>query len=498
MRSTVQIISNVILPFAFLLQPDSARNDLSEDELKAVAESGKMRERIYEKFIESMIAVSDNRLDPLQFTDVEVEIAKDVVRITGTLVEMSALLAYRRFAGQKFSRSCSRWVQTEIKSDENRCALSCHHYQCSIFVYCPKSNRCNLLLLGDEEINPRTFSVTYEPDDSCDLFELRQSSHITLSSMQFFRVFNLKVASRSGNTDEEMGKVLDIELYFEPHDRKQETVSIVLRPDSPKIRSNSNPRLQTDYENLLSSTPSTWHSIQNRPQATDPYVNIVDDGIRDQLKSEYNILLADRKFRDYHAQSSDAFPLKLAKNVDEEQCELICDNADCGSFSYCHFERTCLISLLHRQEDIEPLTESAHLCIVVTLDYMSKFEISQQQTKPSQQLSKSLTAHSQHDCAIHCVEETEFKCRAFHYCHNITGQRDANNPNCFLQRELQLIRRDELSFASMEMVPREDDLNVSNCHAYSSKYTCWGMYLTFPTGFQQTIDLLSLNTQDLT
>lgn len=440
--------------------------------MKALARKGKLHERIYEKFIESMVAVSDHRLDPLQFTDVQVEIVKDVVRVTGTLMEMSALVSYKRLVGQKFSRSCSKWVQTEIKPDETKCAESCHHYQCSIFVYCPKSNRCNLLVL-DEEVDSRTFSVTYEPDYSCYLFEQRSSNHNALSSMQFFRVFNRKVASRSGNTDEEMGKDLDIEVVSKPYDSKQESVSLVLRPDSPKIRSNSNSRFQTDYENLLLSAPVSGHSDRNRQLATDPFVNIVDDSSLDEIRSEYIVLLADRKFKDDLAQSSNDFPMKLARKVDEEQCELLCNNADCNSFSYCRFDQICLISLLHRQEFIEPLTESAPFCIVATLDYMSKFEVSQQQVKPPVEVTKSLVAHSQHDCAIHCFEENGFKCRAFYYCVKTTAQNhaDSNVPNCFLQRELQLFRRDILSITPLEIASQENDAAVSECHVYSSKYT---------------------------
>lgn len=236
-----------------------------------------MREQVYEGFIESMIAVSDHRLNPLQFVDVEVQFVKDVARVTGTLVEMSALMDYRRLIGQTLSSSFRKWIQTEIKPDESQCARSCRHYQCSIFVYCPRSNMCKLLLIDNEHdaVDSRSLSITYEPDDGCNLFEQRPDNHV-LSPMQFFHVFDRKLASRSGNTDEEMGKDLDIVVSLRPDDNEQDS-TLVLRPDLPKIRTKPNTRLATDYEDLLSPASASGGFSQNGPQSTDTYVDLIGD-----------------------------------------------------------------------------------------------------------------------------------------------------------------------------------------------------------------------------
>lgn len=440
-------------------------DDISPENTAILARDGELRESIYGLFIKSVMAISERRLDPLQFYDVEVEIDREVIRVTGTLVELSPLLTFKRLEGQKFSQSSRKWVFTEVKSSESKCAESCRHFRCLKFTYCRSSNLCDILTKDEVDVASNTekgFIITFEPDNNCDLFEhyySGSSRSTSLSPLQFFHLFKQKLASRA-DYSEQADKELDLEIVYELEslDNDEKVMRFVFRPNAVKFKPHSNDDLEdlspdlSETEQLNSLTP--LESSVDRYKESAPVL-------------EYNLLLSNRRFRKNLAKSSADFPIKVANNIDAEQCETICENNNCNSFAYCKIEKTCLISLLHRQEQIEPMTEPEEFCSIISLDYLSKFERSLQVEKPPKQVTKAVNAHSPHDCATYCMEESDFRCRAFYYCQ--TSETTAQN--CFLQKELHVLRRDIAAIAS-DSPPIDLEINspVSDCHSYLRKY----------------------------
>lgn len=438
--------------------------DISGESVAVLARDGEFREQIYCQFVKSLAAVSSRRLDPLQFYGIEVEIDKEVIRISGALVEMSPLLAYKRIKGQRFSLSSKRLTLTEIKSSEAKCAESCHHFRCLKFTFCGGSNLCNLLMSDDVTAAAATQKgsmITFEPDENCDLFEHTyngSSRRLPLSPLQFFHLYKQKLASRA-DAGKESSDELNLELVYEFNglDEDERVVSFVFRPSTVEFWRRSD-RIIEDLALDLS---------ESKLDAEIPLESSLDNYKEEPPKLEYSLLLSDRKFKGNLAKSSADFPIKTANNIDAaDQCETLCENNNCNSFAYCKIEKTCLISLLHRQEQIEPLSESAEFCSILVLNYLSKFERSLQISMPPKQATKETRAHSTHDCATYCMEESEFKCRAFDYCQ--AGVQTA--PNCFLQKELHALRRDVATIAS-DLSPVELELGapVWDCHSYLRK-----------------------------
>lgn len=373
----------------------------SKDMAEKLSMINSIDEILYKEFIVTMFAASKDRLNFLQLSDIDIDFGPEMIKISAQISEMPSLLNYWQDYGQKFSESKTNLLFSEknIFNDE-LCAKSCLYYNCFMFSYCSNTKTCDILMTKVENFsnNPKRGGIvmTFEPDSSCSVFRPRTNLDNLNNIKSFIKpnelIQNLQQTILSSKGEDE-NNVLKLELLH--ISTKQEEVKINLTP----LFITSGNFSSEDLENLFGE--------ENGKKALD----------NNQVKAEYKIVFENRKFKDTLKVSQD-FPLQLAQHTSYNDCKLLCSEIDCRSFSHCKIESTCRVSMLHKTKLIIDSSEEEDLCVISSRDYSSKFKqtLNDKHISKLRNVSKTLIAGSENDCAIDCMEEEKFKCKSFYYC----------------------------------------------------------------------------------
>lgn len=376
----------------------------SQESAELLVEDGRAEEIIYEKFLfNSVKQLTNSGLDVLQFEDLLVSIKKRSVQISGKVYEWPHLFEFHRSEGQRLTSNNPNvsLVLRELKQNEAKCAETCSYYYCLQFSYCPSSRVCHILMddmmaAYDEKDNSGGLpkALAYHDDKDCALFTRRSDKYQSIRPVDFIHQVKRVILSESG--DEPNPMAIQFELLDNSTDNQ---ISINLIPT------------------YIDTVDSTGNSMGQQSSK--------------QIQLDYEILMSGKKFKRLN-QLSDIFPIQEANHVSYEDCESICEQNDCRSFSYCQIDKTCQVSKLHRTDLIDQSAEQAtdSTCRIMALNYQSKFQsIKRRRTRPLG-VVKDLEVVSGRDCALSCLEEQEFNCRSFWFC----SRTPTTKHNCFLRK----------------------------------------------------------------
>lgn len=414
-------------------------------------------------FVRSIIELSNYQLDLMQINNIQVDIRQAeveggdswAVRITGQLLDRPSLLNFVRDIGQRFSDGCQmdklmansggQQIRTLMKESSKACAASCDHFNCTMFTYCSGSSLCDLLV--GPSVGNSGVKVTWDPN--CVLFTRHQLARSIVSPHQLIHQMDQTIRAQQEQPRTAGDRVSPLGLKLD---------SVLLVPESIE----SSLLRGQEFEELaeLEDTKQFGSGPANSQQ--------IVSGLRASasLKQEYSLLISDKKYKS-NSNNNDpvVFPLAEAKHMSHHDCESLCKQTDCLSYSYCRLERVCQISLLHRKEQIEPKIEQDSGCVVMAREYLTKFQkVSQNQLTPRQTF-ETIRVDSLNDCATKCMDQAEApKCRAFYYCPVETGR-----ASCHLKSNKMLA--DATSEVSRSSPPNPiDSVSSLSCDLYASKY----------------------------
>ena len=375
----------------------------SSDSIGALIGNGRPEELIYDKFLHSLTAVTGGQMDPLQLINLQFSIDKELVVVSGQFVDWPHLLDFHRRFGLKFASAEAGGLFRELKPNQVECAESCAHLNCLMFTYCQNNNLCQLYLRPADQTKMNSYQVDQLPlgwmvaDAQCNAFIKRVHRQHPVGSREFLHIIRSEILSDSVASPSKLN--LELEISAKNDFNETSTVKVLLKPT------------RVVDSNLVD------HSLEplNETGDVDPSSDDLTV-VRPTYGPEYELVLENQRLK-WPGQPNGDFPVREANHMDYEACEQFCEENDCLSFSHCQLEATCLVSRLHRTQSIKERSQRAELCRVVARDYSSKFQMIPQMVLPKRLVvDNKLQLESSRDCAIHCAEETRFRCRSFYFC----------------------------------------------------------------------------------
>lgn len=440
--------------------------DESKDTAEKLSMVDSIDEVLYKEFIATMFAVSNGRLNFLQLSDIDIDFGPEMIKISAEISEMPSLLNYWQDYGQKFSESKKSLLFSEKNIlNEELCAKSCLYYNCFMFSYCSNTKICDILLTKVENFsnNPKREGIvmTFEPDSSCSIFRPQINQDNSKDIKSFIKpnelIQNLQQTILSSK-DEDENNVLKLELLY-------------LSAKQEKVEINLTPMFITSGNFSSEEFGDLFDEETNKKKVSD------SNGV----KAEYKIVFENRKFKDT-LKIGQEFPLQLAQHTSYDDCKLLCSETDCRSFSHCKIESTCRVSMLHKTKLIIDSSEEEDLCVISSRDYSSKFKqtLSDKHILKLRNVSKTLIAGSENDCAIDCMEEEKFKCKSFYYCpRQQQGEEkeeegeEGDEFNCYL-RKTHLAVENKLPAINKTIF----QASQRKCYLYTRKYKHIRLYLS--------------------
>lgn len=391
----------------------------SKDVAEILASSDAIEEVIYKEFVASMFAVSEDRLNALQLSDIDIDFGPEMIKISGEISEMPALLNYWQDYGQKFSVAKQKLFYSEKNiENEESCARNCLNYNCYMFSFCSNSKKCDVLLTKIDDSNKQQeqrrgsgIVMTFEPDSSCSVFRPiynpSDSNALFISPRELVQKLRETVLSSKEDDNTKDTNILKLELRYTS--AKHEKKEINLNP----LFLTSGSFISEEVDNLLGGE-------ENGKKVTDK---------NNRIEPQYKIIFENRKYKD-SLKISQNFPIQLAQHTSFDGCKSLCSETDCRSFSHCKIESTCRVSMLQKFKHIREFSDDEELCTISQRDYLSKFrQTSDKHVLKLRKISKTTIAGSANDCASDCMEEDKFKCKSFYYCRNKRYEEDDQDSN---------------------------------------------------------------------
>lgn len=348
-------------------------------------------------------------LDPQQITNVQVEtgaIDSDKLHISAYVHDRPLELDFRAKTMTRIDENVHRGVSSHLAGSSIECAHSCIHFNCRAYDYSNLDSTCNILLnIGSTEDGTETIStINYRGYT----FYERLWQHPFASAHQFVQEIKHTLASPS---DKRWLKILTQGFMVARADGTSKIVFVNLEPISIRIENDHYSYLSGDHRLQADSSEAgeEVHESQSElAQARTPY-SLVFSHSNLELPSEPDEL---------------TFPFPEGRGLSLEECEHYCAQVDCGSFSYCTLDKHCLVSRLHRTDDLKKhIKRDQALCSVFARNYWTKFiqvrvsskGLSVERDGDDDHIHQLSVSHER-DCANACVESTTFICRSFYFC----------------------------------------------------------------------------------
>lgn len=403
-----------------------------------------VRSRVYSEFLrqltsESLLqAVGGHCLNPLQVTKLSVDIDPELVRITGTINKWPEMFNYiEHLSARPVVGTRLKVFLSELKPNVELCAQSCSHYECPVFVYSSLAKLCELFeWLHTHTRQPtkgqRQSTIDYTNDYQSNAYERKLESQPSASPILVLKQMQEVIHEELGDDD----KLNELAIELDS--------GLVLVPSSLLVGN----ELWRQDELSLEGAKAMAHNDTSRPVQLElaDGGSLLDKRPGIQIELEFAFFSKKRKFMQEKASNREEFPVAESNHLSKGECEQLCLENDCRSYSFCNFESTCIVSKLIRTEAIQAASEEEDFCFIMVLDHLSKFQATSKSivdketlTKTNQQSSSKMTMmefESQRDCAHACLEFQDFTCRSFFYCPAAMGeladQQPGTSGNCFL------------------------------------------------------------------
>jgi hypothetical protein len=457
------------------------------------------RSQIYAKFLanlneESLIRSIGSggghyHLNPLQVSRLSVDIEPELVRVTGRLNKWPAVFNFikRPLARPSNSARMQSFLR-ELKASEELCAQSCLRHTCPLFAYNDITQLCVLYewacrYAGDEER-----VIEYKFDKGSTAYEYKQDFNGHNASPQLLiRSIKAAISQTAGNddltnplaiqlTDGEPGVIL-VPSSLRVGDELWRRDQILLNsPSSDGLRPPPN---EVSADSSVETTEPNNKATNNRSGPDGGALSLGDD-LEDELDDarldfqiEFTYFTMDHRFSIDSPSAHDTalFPIGEAHHLSQLECQELCMENDCRSFSYCSFEKACFISKLVRSDAIKKSMQREEFCFIMIIDYLSKFHATtdlqldrrllgadseQQQPAPAggAGVQKAvLRLMSSMDCAEACLNFAEFTCKAFLFCRPDDERVDTGERDCFMFNDRQVVVAGHLGQQGRAMAP---------------------------------------------
>lgn len=349
-------------------------------------------------------------LQPIQVANVGLNYDNFFIYIKMTLIDLPLTHFFQIQRGVRLVKDLDKaYILEKIASNAERCASSCELHHCFRFSFDKDTFRCALQVhpnVGD--IQHSEFSELYTMETPWEKYTsdgLR--SH--LKPQQIVELLNELITNEVGDEvnqdivslwkdEDNVPLTLRIDGDIMPGFTIGDPPFIILRPSS----------IESDMDSI-NEMVKVETKVHNS-NGSETYLHLSAHSSHFQI--EYSLLLENRQYL-----IKELTNLPGADQIEAlsyEDCARSCENNNCKSFSYCHSDRSCSLTNLHKTNLIEDIVRHYTGCNVFVLDYLSKFEGLGLVTKPMS-VQKVIKQLSLADCALSCMEEEDFNCQGFYH-----------------------------------------------------------------------------------
>ena len=357
-------------------------------------------------------------LDLIQLTGVKVDVlGQELLQVSAKLTEWPKLFAFQQTEGLRFSDSSANNVFRERKSNAADCATSCEHYNCQAFAFSSEFNLCDLLLV---DVAPSDLSAIQLVDNNWSVYVKWDRSE-KMRPKEFVQLLRERLLNEESANSKLLLELGVYSQYFCEAASFSFESKLSLAPISVEFKAGNGQAKQVVEGNQLELNRLDGDEEENNENQP--------------IKAEYELVLENWRFdNSLDKPDGSVFPIEEANQMSYEQCESLCGEQNCRSFSYCRFERVCLISAsLHSTGEIEAKSRKAEACRIFARDYLSRFsqigefEFGDEKRPEADYVEEREVfavggKRTSRDCATSCIEqatgddEPRNKCRSFLYC----------------------------------------------------------------------------------
>lgn len=406
-KAVIDLVNNHDVDFSYLMEevdlsPCFEPNQRNDILIKYPIESVELFEALEKKegYIKSQVYLDilsrHLPIIPLQVAEVRVNLDLFSLYIELSLLNLPLTHIYERkrgFALEYTDRTRSEFLKI-TSSSVDKCATHCASYNCFNFFYNQTIRSCSLGLsqVTDSYLKPAVDeSIVYSFVDN-----LRSNFRKDLP--HYLTINNIVDLLR---------EMLESEELIEKGSQLSYTG---LAPMTLKV-----PMQETTLVESVSTMPS-WLTI--RPRSIKSTVDnfyelrklaLDEDTVQidgtGRMRTSYVIVLEGRDFEQ---------SLFVFDDVTYEECAENSEDFDGRSFSHCA-DGKCVVTNLHKADEIKRKSKANLRCNIYSLDYLSKFEKFEDVTLPtkSKQMFEVTDAR---ECANQCMDRPNFGCQGFHYC----------------------------------------------------------------------------------
>lgn len=366
------------------------------------------RDIIYGLFLLSLLQNAPIDLNPIQVAKIEIEepvVEEMKLRISAQLWDRPLELDFVRERDVAIDSRKHSGVFSSTVSNSLRCAHSCVHFDCKAYSFCHERGACQILVedWSKKESEGGRGSVETKIDPHCDLYR-RISGRLHASAHQFAHEI---MSSVQAGPDKGWMKPLLL-LRKEVLSDRIVNISLELTPVSFQAQGESLNLIEQETD--LDEADLDESSTSSRG-----------------ARAPYTVVASVARYESPTQLDEEKFPYQTARDFSYDECESLCGQVDCGSFSYCNLDKTCTVSRLHQTNEIKKhLVEGAAFCQVLSRNYWTKFDqvpVDRSASKKIEDMVDVVRVEKmfERDCANVCVEpgfelKSDFKCRSFHFC----------------------------------------------------------------------------------
>jgi len=346
----------------------------------------------------------DSLLSPLQIAKLETSVDAFNLKTRMTVLDIPVSHGFEMKRDRTFETISMYNALQVIASSAEKCSEHCEHRNCFRFAYEPAKRICLIDLgsLGAREL-------------------IRSGSELY--------TFVHRDGQDPQNSDKSTNELVRphynaesiIELFL--HTSLDSTVSLPDKRDPSRVSGYLDIPVRSNYTDYLLRPTSIDHDLSSmnefeRENSADNDDNLIFGKKTGSFLLEYSPAKEGKSIK-----SEVAVSFNFA-NYDD--CEQMCTEMDCRTFSFCESTEVCMIShselgSIGKHLKDEPLSSK---CAIYKLNDLSKFESYGEvvtSTKDLKAKSHSRVAITANECSTVCMQEKKFACQGFYFCQNARG-----------------------------------------------------------------------------
>lgn len=353
---------------------------------------------------------STTPIQPVQVTNVGFTYDNFFIYIKMTLIDLPLTHFFTIQRGVRLARGSDKdKILEKFAANAERCASACELYHCLRFSFEKDTSRCALQLhLNVEALQHSEFSELYMMETPWDKY-IADGLRSHLKPRQIVELFNELITSDLADVDsqetlaswrlrDDVPLTLRIESDVLPGYTIGDPPFIILRPSS----------VESEMDSMHEM--ARVETVGRDSNGSEVIIHVSTDS--PHLQIEYSLLFENKQYLVNKIANSPGSQQMEASSY--EDCAHACEDSNCKSFSYCHLDKSCSLTTMHKTTLIDASVVHYSGCNVFVLDYLSKFEDLGFVTEP-EVVQKVIKQESLIDCANSCMEEEEFNCQGFYH-----------------------------------------------------------------------------------